>query len=514
MQTKTGLLLALALAGGAAAAAPARCTDLRLSGGGVWVDKPYGTGCTWYGAEAKRCEWYGSRYRNEHTAGEACCVCGGGMRTDGQQTPVPTPPPPPPPTSSSMSAKVLAKSHLVAFWDFETKGPTGNFVARSNVDNEGAEEAEGLYPVWLRRGHDGSEVGAPGYTEATWPSSHPVTATRAGGPFNGKGLNVKGTTLFATVERKSFDRTPLDISGADPFSLVAWVWFPAGSNRHHIAGIWDEGTWGKYSGQRQYALFRIGRYGHRLFGHISATGAASYPQAGTGGDQYARIRALNGAHLSEGEWHMLAMTHDGAQAQSSQDGVSTPNSYEEGEEWVEERVYKDAFNPVTNPKEFSWGVFHPLRFVVKFNGYDVTADQVNEHYVRVDLKSPAAQRTITYGVKAPSLPAIASRTYRVTYTFKRGGALVAQGSGSFDVRNNAGTAHLSPSLVVEADDRLQLELTRNGARVGSVVEHRMGPGAAFSFGRILGDGTTMVLGGVAMYNRVLSEAELQDLASF
>eukprot|EP01061_Rhynchopus_euleeides_P021954 TRINITY_DN3582_c1_g1_i1.p1 TRINITY_DN3582_c1_g1~~TRINITY_DN3582_c1_g1_i1.p1 ORF type:complete len:545 (+),score=166.41 TRINITY_DN3582_c1_g1_i1:119-1636(+) len=505
-------MLALAL-GLVSEAAAATCVDLQLSGGGIWVDKPYGTGCDWYGAKAERCAWYGTRYRNEHVANEACCVCGGGRRTD-----VPSPPPatapPTPPAPTGMSAKVLAKSHLVAFWDFETKGPTGNFVAQSNVDNEGAAGPDGLYPVWLRRGDGGNEEGAAGYTEATWPSSHPVTATRAGGPFNGKGLNVKETTLFATVERSSFDRTPLDISGADPFSLVAWVWLGVNSNHHHIAGIWDEGTWGKYSGQRQYALFRTGRYGDRLFGHISATGAASYPQAGTGGDQYARIRALNGAHLSEGAWHLLAMTHDGAQAQSSQDGVSTPTSYKAGEEWVEERVYKDAFNPVTNPKEFSWGVFHPLRFVVKFNGYNVAADQVNEHYVRVDLKSPAAQRTITYGVKAPSLSAIASRNYRVAYSFKRGGAAVAQGSGSFDVSNNAGSANLSPSLVVEVGDRLELELTRDGVRVGGVVEHRMGPGAAFAFGRILGQGTTMVLGGVAMYNRVLSEAELQDLASF
>eukprot|EP01064_Diplonema_japonicum_P022801 TRINITY_DN32_c0_g1_i4.p1 TRINITY_DN32_c0_g1~~TRINITY_DN32_c0_g1_i4.p1 ORF type:complete len:572 (+),score=169.57 TRINITY_DN32_c0_g1_i4:89-1717(+) len=91
MHTSVLLALILSLAGGAAAAE--KCTDLRLSGGGIWVDKPYETGCDWYGAVAQRCGWYGSRYRNEHVANEACCVCGGGKTSN--ETDVPATPSPP-----------------------------------------------------------------------------------------------------------------------------------------------------------------------------------------------------------------------------------------------------------------------------------------------------------------------------------------------------------------------------------------------------------------------------------
>eukprot|EP01064_Diplonema_japonicum_P022795 TRINITY_DN32_c0_g1_i15.p1 TRINITY_DN32_c0_g1~~TRINITY_DN32_c0_g1_i15.p1 ORF type:complete len:554 (+),score=170.35 TRINITY_DN32_c0_g1_i15:134-1795(+) len=95
MQTSVLLALILSLAGEAVAVAAAagRCTNLQLSGGGTWVDKPYGTGCDWYGAEAQRCGWYGSRYRNEHVANEACCVCGGGKTSN--ETDVPATPSPP-----------------------------------------------------------------------------------------------------------------------------------------------------------------------------------------------------------------------------------------------------------------------------------------------------------------------------------------------------------------------------------------------------------------------------------
>ena len=412
-----------------------------------------------------------------------------------------------------MSEKVLQTPSLVAFWDFQETNANGNFVARSNLN--GAVET-GLYPVWLRRGysHDGGGVG---YTPATWPAAqHSVITQNAGGPF-GQGLNVDQTRLYASVNRANFADTPLDISGRSAFTLAAWVKFPKHSNRHHIAGIWDEGSWDKYSGQRQYALFRTGRYGHRLFGHISATGAASYPQSNRSGSQYARIRALNGATLDEGSWRMLAMTYDGDEAQSSQDGVATVNSYEEGEEWVEESVYPrpDHYTALTNPKAFDLGVYHPRRFVVKFQGYKVAETGVYEHFARVDLR--AAQRTIAYGVKAASPKADAGGVYELRYRFERNGQAVAHGTGSFAVRNSAGQRVLPQALEVEDGDTVVLELLREVPEgvwsVGGAVTREIGSGAPFTFGRILGDGTTMTLGGVAMYNRALSAAELANLVS-
>ena len=416
-------------------------------------------------------------------------------------------------SGATVPEKVLQTSNLVAFWDFQETNANGNFVARSNLN--GAVET-GLYPVWLRRG-DAIDGGGVGYTPATWPDAqHSVIKANAGGPF-GQGLNVDQTTLYASVNRASFADTPLDISGRSPFTLAAWVKFPVNSHKHHIAGIWDEGSWNKYSGQRQYALFRIGRYGERLFGHISATGAATYPQSNASGSEYARIRALNGATLDEGAWRLLAMTYNGDEAESSQDGVATPNSYNNGEEWVEESVYPrpDHYTALTNPKAFDLGVFHPRRFVVKFQGYKVAETGVYEHFARVDLK--AAQRTITYGVKAVSPGADAAGVYQLKYRFERNSQVLPNGEGSFSVTNSAGQVVLPQALQVEDGDNVVLELLRDVPegvwRLGSAVTREIGAGAPFTFGRILKDGTEMTLGGVAMYNRALSAAELANLVS-
>ena len=413
-------------------------------------------------------------------------------------------------SGATVSEKVLQTSSLVAFWDFQETNDDGSFVARSNLN--GAVET-GLYPVCLRKG-DGHTC----YSPATWPNSrHSVIAENEGGPLGGRGLNVDQTTLYADVERASFADTPLDISGRSPFTLAAWVKMRRGSLKHHIAGIWDEGSWNKYSGQRQYALFRTGRYGPRLFGHISATGASSYPQSNRSGSQYARIRALNGERLDEGAWRLLAMTYNGDEAESSQDGVATRNSYEEGEEWVEESVYPrpDHYTALTNPKAFDLGVFHPRRFVVKFRGYKVAETGVYEHFARVDLK--AAQRTITYGSKTVSPNADAGGVYELKYRFERNGAAVAHGAGSFRVSRGAGQAVLPQALQVENGDVVVLELLRDVPEgvwsVGGAITREIGAGAPFTFGRVLGSGTAMALGGVAMFNRALSAAELANLVS-
>ena len=410
----------------------------------------------------------------------------------------------------TVTEKVLATESLVAFWDFKEMNAEGNYVARSNV--RGAVET-GLYPVWLRTG-DAIGGGGIRYTTDTWPhADHEVIETNGGGPFGG-GLRVHKTVCYANVERSTFEETPLDISGRSPFTLMAWVKFPVDSNKHHITGIWDEGSWDKYSGQRQYALFRTNRYGDRLFGHISATGASSYPQSNESGSQYARMRALNGATLDEGEWRMLAMTYDGAEAESSQDGVVTRNSYNVGEEWVEESVYPrpDHYTALTNPKEFDWGVFHPRRFVVKFQGYNVADTGVYEHYARVDLKS--GTRRISYGVKAVKPWTDMRSKYELKYRFERDGVPVPHGTGSFNVRHSHGHGQLAHALQVESGDQIYLQLIRDdGWHVGDEIKREIGPGAHFTFGRVLGKGTSATIGAVAMFSRALSTAELQNLVA-
>ena len=46
------------------------------------------------------------------------------------------------------------------------------------------------------------------------------------------------------------------------------------------------------------------------------------------------------------------------------------------------------------------------------------------------------------------------------------------------------------------------------------ITREIGAGAPFSFGRILGSGTSMMMGAVAMYNRALSAAELVGVKAY
>ena len=134
---------------------------------------------------------------------------------------------------------------------------------------------------------------------------------------------------------------------------------------------------------------------------------------------------------------------------------------------------------------------------------------------REDLK--AAQRTIAYGVKAVSPNADAGGVYALKDRFERNGQAVAHGTGSFAVRNSAGQAVLPQALQVEEGDKVVLELLREVPEgvwsVGGAITREIGGGAPFTFGRVLGGGTQMTLGGVAMYNRALSAAELANLVS-
>jgi len=91
-----------------------------------------------------------------------------------------------------------------------------------------------------------------------------------------------------------------------------------------------EGGWTKYSGGRQYALFTgLGAGPRSSQGHVSSTGAASYPQSDRPGAQYARIQPADGRDIPDGVWAALAMTRDPERAEVRMflDGVATPRRH-------------------------------------------------------------------------------------------------------------------------------------------------------------------------------------------
>lgn len=184
--------------------------------------------------------------------------------------------------------QVTQTKGLIAFWDF-AEMCDGTWTSRYDreIVNRG-------YPVVLRRIGDSKS-----YTPHNWPYSDEQSklVVDSSGPF-GHAVRFNKGYIFAEVPRKDFDQSPLDIHGHQPFTIIAWVKFIG--RRHLVAGIWDEGGWNKYGGRRQFALFGGLFDSKGAIGHISATGAASYPQSIISGAQYARCRAIDGKDFEDG----------------------------------------------------------------------------------------------------------------------------------------------------------------------------------------------------------------------
>jgi hypothetical protein len=334
------------------------------------------------------------------------------------------------------------------------------------------------------------------------------------GPF-GKAMRCNRGYVFLEVPRESFDGTPLDISGWQPFTLVAWVNFYG--QRHLVAGIWDEGDWEKYAGRRQFALFG-GLFGSKgVIAHISATGAASFPQSEISGSQFARMRAIDGAAFENGQWVCMAMTFDPEKKEVTAylNGRATPNKVLDP---VVADVYQEAAPRVANPFPFNWPIFSPRRFVLKFNGYRFRDSGVYEHWVEVDLVS----RQITYG-RIPEQPAKPG-TYRVRIDLRRGGESLRSAPGEMEGVSGA-CWQLPEGIELREGDGIETSLWQLAAdgseatRVGTPVGRTIQPGAPFTIGRALGlggprldRGTEMWVDGVAVFNRVLKPEELRAIA--
>jgi len=401
-------------------------------------------------------------------------------------------------------ATVAATRGLVAFWDFEREegGRWTSYRDPRVVDR--------AFPVALR--HIGD---AAAYGPADWPYHDPDAALviDRSGPF-GHAVRFNRGHIFADVARRDFDATPLDIHGRQPLTLVAWVKFLG--PRHLIAGIWDEGGWDLYGGRRQVALFG-GLFGSDgVIAHISATGAASYPQSTARGAQYARARAIDGCDVRNDQWLCAAMTVDPSAHQVTAycDGAATGT-------WITDPVAEDVFHygqPVaSNPFDFSWPIYSPRAFVVKFNGYKVTESGVYEHWLRVD----AASGDVTYD-RHDAAVSSGRRDFRVTVDLLRDGVSVYPAPF---------TARVTPKLSLTLPVRMplrpgdelvaQLDVWDGGAwhPVGTPVRYRLREGAPFTFGRALGlgddaidHGSQLCLDGVAVFNRVLAPAELRALS--
>ena len=402
--------------------------------------------------------------------------------------------------------RVAEMAGLVAFWDFSTTQPDGAWASHHDpavVDRS--------FPAYLKR------IGDPArYTLADWPhadDSSRVVVDRTG-PF-GHAVRFNRGYVFGEVPRAGFDGTPLDLHGRRPFTLLAWVKFTG--PRHMVAGIWDEGGWDRYAGRRQAALFGGLFQQKGVIAHVSATGAASYPQSTAPGSQYARARAIDGRAFEDGEWVMMGMTYDpagGGRVVASLNGQATPLDLVDP---VAGDVYGEEADPAANPFPFPHPLYAPRSFLLKYNGYGHAADGVREHRVWIDLDA----RTLRYGRDADET-ALAGAEFRITFDVLRDGASVP-GTALTVAAEEGRVVRIPGEVPFRYGDvvRSALERREGGAwrRVGTVVERSLREGAPFTFGRALGlgseelsHGSELFVDGVAVFDRVLTPEELRSIA--
>jgi hypothetical protein len=396
-------------------------------------------------------------------------------------------------------ARVAATPGLIAFWDFQLRDAQGRWTSR--WDPKAADRA---YPVVLRR------IGDPkAYVPATWPHQDENGRLELSdeGPF-GKAVRFNQGFVFSEVPRAEFDRTPLDLTGRRPFTLLAWIRFTG--KRHLVAGIWDEGGWDRYGGRRQVALFG-GLFGSQgVIAHVSSTGAASFPQSQAKGAQYARMKAMDGASFANDRWVCMGMAYDGARGEVSAwlDGVCTPKSYAD-------EVIRDVFGtraePV-NPAAFTLPIFAPRAFLLKFNGYGLAADGVSEHRLHVDLDG----RKLAYGRSGKA------GRFQLRLAVRRGATAVmpalaweVMGDAERELPDAAGAAKVGDEVVAS----LWQAAGDDWKQVGTEVKRTLSEGAPFTFGRALGlgaeelaHGSQLRMGGVAVFDRVLTAEEMKGLS--
>ena len=248
------------------------------------------------------------------------------------------------------SSVVTNTRGLVAFWDFVKREPDGQSRFTAHVPDGATNE----YPL-----------DAANYIKDYWGTGREATYADFPlldrGPFGNAIRIVKEADPdfrpFLFVPRQRLHDTPLDIKGADK-SVSVVVWAIRESGNHALAGIWHEGTDLKQTetagiakverGQRQYALFAgLNKQGSAC-GHVSENGSSSFL------NKYAlhkcnslaqspEVPADSPTEVLDQSWQCFAMTFDHEQDELTGwlNGVS-------GDRWLEQpkndKLISSAYN--------------------------------------------------------------------------------------------------------------------------------------------------------------------------
>ena len=395
-------------------------------------------------------------------------------------------------TRAARVAAVTGTPGCVAFWDFVQREPNGAHRFTAHVPPG----ATNVFPL---------EAG--NYVKDYWGEGRAATYADfpllGRGPF-GEAIRMRAETdatfrplLF--VPRARLHDSPIDLKGPGQ-SVTVVVWAIRESGNHALAGIWHEGTDLKQNetagikkverGQRQYALFAGLNQAGSACGHVSENGASSFL------NKYA-LHKCNSAAVSpavpadapaavlDASWQCFAMTYDHATRELT--GWLNGTS---GDRWLEnpkaDTLIKSAYQawlqgrlhrePGLQPGEDP--AFPPDQF------YTPPEDQpVATHVIRESGDERVELREFRYT--------------RLQVTLRKG----ADGKFTETARDLA-ALRLNPWWF--SHDRLYSPAND-------------GTGGPFTIGRVIHSsrsvGFTGWIGGVAVFNRALSAAELGRLSA-
>lgn len=414
--------------------------------------------------------------------------------------------------TSDRVADVVNMPGCVAVWDFVKREPGGErrFLAHVPAFGRDADKAG-------KAGHGNAErvtvagdaapneypLDAGNYVRDFWGRGREATYADfpllGRGPF-GNAIQIRQETdpdfrplLF--VPRERLHDTPLDIKGAGK-SVTVVVWAIRENGNHALAGIWHEGTDLKQEstagiqkvqrGQRQYALFAGLNKEGSACGHVSENGASSFL------NRYA-LHKCNSAEVSpkvpasappetlDAAWQCFAMTFD-----HEKDQLTGWLNGHAGDRWLENPQKDNLLSYAAN----AWKQGHLRREEGLQPGEDPNfpADQ----FYNPPEETPVAPKVLSEN----DVERIELREYGYT---KVKVTLRKSGDEWKPAERELVAIRLNPwwyphDLYTPAND---------------------GSGGPFTIGRVIHSsksiGFTGWIGGVAVFDRALSEAELKKL---
>lgn len=321
------------------------------------------------------------------------------------------------------------------------------------------------------------------------------------GPFGNAVRIVKETDPnfrpFLFVPRERLHDSPLDIKGPGQ-SVTVVVWAIRESGNHALAGIWHEGTdlvqketatiQKVQRGQRQYALFAGLNKEGSACGHVSENGASSFL------NRYA-LHKSNSAGVSpavpadspvdalDRSWQCFAMTFDHKRQELTGwlNGVS-------GDRWLD--------NPMADPLIASAHRAYMQGYFARTPGNQPGEDPTfpKDQYYNPPEEKPIAQKVL----RATETERVELHEYpytKVEITMRKG---------------------VDGQWVEKDRDLVALRLNPWWYPHGLYTPKNDGSGGPFTIGRVIhssrGVGFTGWIGGVAVFNRALSPAELAILS--